>query len=76
MRKVEVKNGRVYLNNCPRYQRMVLDQGYWPDTLLTPPDDDDIRTDVELTRAMGYNGARKHQKLEDPRYYYWPTGWA
>ncbi len=71
MRKVEVKNGRVYLNNCPRYQRMVLDQGYWPDTLLTPPDDDAIRTDVELTLAMGYNGARKHQKLEDPRYYYW-----
>ena len=50
---------------------MVLDQGYWPDTGLTPPDDEALRRDVELTKAMGFNGARKHQKIEDPRYLYW-----
>jgi hypothetical protein len=51
--------------------RMVLDQGYWPDTGLTAPSDEALRRDVELTKAMGFNGARKHQKIEDPRYLYW-----
>jgi hypothetical protein len=49
----------------------VLDQGYWPDTGLTPPDDAAIRKDVELVKAMGFNGVRKHQKVEDPRFLYW-----
>lgn len=71
MRKVEVVNGEVLLNNSPIYQRLILDQGYWPESLITPPSDEAIRKDVELTLAFGYNGARKHQKLEDPRYYYW-----
>ena len=71
MRKVEVRNGKVYLNNCPLYQRLILDQGYWPDTLLTPPSDEAIQLDLTYTKAFGYNGARKHQKVEDPRYYYW-----
>ena len=71
MRKVEVRDGRVYLNNCPIYQRLVLDQGYWPDSNITPPSDEAIKQDIEYAKAFGYNGARKHQKLEDPRYYYW-----
>lgn len=71
MRKVENKDGRIYLNNQPLYQRLILDQGYWPDSLITPPSDDAIREDIEYTFKFGYNGARKHQKLEDPRYYYW-----
>lgn len=71
MRKIEVVDGVVYLNNCPLYQRLVLDQGYWPDTLLTPPSDEALQTDLRMTKALGYNGARKHQKVEDPRYYYW-----
>ncbi len=66
MRKVEVRNGRVYLNNCLIYQRLILDQGYWPQSLLTPPSDEAIQKDIELTKAFGYNGARKHQKLEGP----------
>jgi hypothetical protein len=49
----------------------VLDQGYWPEGGLTAPSDDALRRDVELTKAMGFNGARKHQKIEDPRYLYW-----
>lgn len=71
MRKVEVKDGKVYLNNMPLYQRLVLDQGYWPQSLITPPSDEAIRQDIEYTLQFGYNGARKHQKVEDPRYYYW-----
>lgn len=71
MRKVEIVDGRVMLNNHAIYQRMVLDQGYWPDSLLTAPSDEALRRDVELTKRMGYNGARKHQKFEDPRYLYW-----
>jgi hypothetical protein len=50
---------------------MVLDQGYWPAGGATSPDDAALRRDVELARAMGFNGVRKHQKIEDPRYLYW-----
>ena len=71
MRKIEVHDGVVYLNNSRIYQKLVLDQGYWPDTLLTPPSDEAIREDLEWTKKFGFNGARKHQKIEDPRYYYW-----
>lgn len=71
MRKVEAVRGKVLLDNSPFYQRLVLDQGYWPESLITPPSDDAIRKDLEMTLALGFNGARKHQKMEDPRYYYW-----
>lgn len=71
MRKIEVQNGKIMLNHRVLFQRLILDQGYWPDGLLTAPSDEALRKDVELTRAMGYNGARKHQKFEDPRYLYW-----
>lgn len=71
MRKIEVRDGIVYLNNDRLYQRLVLDQGYWPETMITPPSDEAIRVDLEWTKKLGFNGARKHQKIEDPRYYYW-----
>jgi len=71
MRKISVRNGMILLNNRPLYQRLVLDQGYWPDSLLTPPSDEAIVHDIELAKQLGFNGARKHQKVEDPRYYYW-----
>lgn len=70
-RKVHTEHGMVYLNNKPYYQKLVLDQGYWPDGLLTAPADADFRTDIELAKAMGFNGCRKHQKMEDPRFLYW-----
>jgi beta-galactosidase/beta-glucuronidase len=59
------------LNGRPYYLRLVLDQGYWQDSLMTAPDDDALRRDVELAKAMGFNGVRKHQKIEDPRFLYW-----
>lgn len=71
LRKVSVHDGRVYLNNRPYYLRLVLDQGYWPESLLTPPSDDAIQYDIKTTKAVGFNGARKHQKVEDPRWLYW-----
>lgn len=71
MRSVTVRQGKVLLNNLPYAQKLVLDQGYWPESLLTPPSDAAIRRDIELTKAMGFNGVRKHQKVEDPRYLYW-----
>lgn len=71
MRKIEIRDGMILLNKSPLYQRLILDQGYWPESLITPPSDDAICADIEWTKKFGYNGARKHQKLEDPRYYYW-----
>jgi beta-galactosidase/beta-glucuronidase len=71
MRKIERKDGKVLLNGRPLYQRLVLDQGYFPEGILTAPTDDDLRRDVELAKEMGFNGARKHQKVEDPRWLYW-----
>jgi hypothetical protein len=71
LRSFVVEGNRFLLNGRPYPLRMVLDQGYWPDTGMTPPDEHALRRDVELTRAMGFNGARKHQKIEDPRYLYW-----
>lgn len=70
MRKISVREGEILLNNRPYYQKLVLDQGYWPDTLMTPPDADAFRYDIEMTKKMGFNGVRKHQKMEDPRFYY------
>jgi beta-galactosidase/beta-glucuronidase len=70
-RSVSVENGRVNLNGRPIYLKTVLDQGYWPESTLTPPSDDAIQYDIRMTKEMGFNGVRKHQKLEDPRYLYW-----
>jgi len=71
LRAVHVEGDRFLLNGRPFFLRMVLVQGYWPETGLTPPDDAALRTDVELAKAMGFNAVRKHQKIEDPRYLYW-----
>ncbi len=71
MRKIEVVDGRVFLNNHPYYMKLVLDQGYYPDGILTPPSDEAIKQDITLTKTMGFNGVRKHQKVEDPRFLYW-----
>ena len=72
MRKISVDEyGKIFLNNRPYYQRLVLDQGYWQESGLTPPSAEALRKDIELAKAMGFNGARKHQKLEDPYYCYY-----
>lgn len=71
MRKIEVKNGKIYLNHRPYYQKLVLDQGYWKEGLLTAPSDEAYQDDIKKAKAMGFNGCRKHEKVEDPRFLYW-----
>ncbi len=71
LRTISVQGDRFILNGRPLLLRLVLDQGYWPDTGLTAPNDEALLQDVVLAKRMGFNGVRKHQKIEDPRYLYW-----
>lgn len=71
MRKIAIHRGQILLNNGPLYQRLLLDQGYWEDTHLTPPSEEALIEDIDKTLQLGFNGVRKHQKLEDPRFLYW-----
>ncbi len=71
IRTVGTMGDRLSLNGRPYQLRLVLDQGYWPETGLTPPDSAALRRDIELTKSLGFNGVRKHQKIEDPRFLYW-----
>ncbi len=70
-RTISEDNGMVAINGRRTVLKFVLDQGYWPESNLTPPSDDAIQYDIRMTKEMGFNGARKHQKVEDPRYLYW-----
>ena len=70
LRSIAVADGKILLNGRPYYQKLLLDQGYWPDGLLTAPTDAAFVTDIEACKAMGFNGVRKHQKVEDPRFLY------
>ncbi|MGU3472063.1 glycoside hydrolase family 2 protein [Paenibacillus sp. D51F] len=71
MRKISIEKDRILLNNAPIYQKLILDQGYWPDTHLTPPSEEAILEDIDKLLEMGYNGVRKHMKVEDARFLYW-----
>ncbi|PHH60281.1 hypothetical protein CDD81_1871 [Ophiocordyceps australis] len=64
-------DGLWRLNGKPYFQALCLDQGYWPDSFMTPPGPDSTKRDIELAKRMGFNGCRKHQKVEDPSFYYW-----
>lgn len=64
-------DGTFRLNDRPIFQVLNLDQGYWPDTFMTPPSSDALKEDIELAKKMGFNGCRKHQKVEDPVFFYW-----
>ena len=70
-REVSTENGRFCLNHRPIYLKFLLDQGYWPESLLTPPSDEAVQYDIRMAKEMGFNGVRKHQKVEDPRFLYW-----
>ena len=75
MRKVEIKKdekgiSRIYLNNQVYFQNGLLDQGYWPDGLYTPPSDEAMIFDIKQAKALGFNMLRKHIKIEPLRWYY------
>ncbi|KAI7777963.1 hypothetical protein LA080_002875 [Diaporthe eres] len=73
MRNIDWQRGdsTFRLNDRPIFQSLCLDQGYWPDTFMTPPSADALKEDIELSKKMGFNGCRKHQKVEDPVFFYW-----
>ena len=71
IRSVSIEGDRFLLNGRTLDLRFVLDQGYWPESGLTAPDDAALKRDVMLAKQMGFNGVRKHQKVEDPRFLYW-----
>ena len=71
MRKIHLAGGYFYLNNKPYYQRLVLDQGFYPDGIWTAPTDEALKHDIEMSKAVGFNGARLHQKVFEERYFYW-----
>lgn len=71
MREIRVDGSRVLLNGSPLYQRLILDQGYWKDSHLTPPNEEALMEDIDKILALGYNGVRKHQKIEDERFLFW-----
>lgn len=70
-RSLEAKNGKVYLNDEPLYQRLILDQGYFKEGKLTARNGEELLNDIQLMMDIGFNGARKHQKIEDERFYYY-----
>jgi hypothetical protein len=71
LRQVGYADGHFLLNNQPYYLRLVLGQGYWPESHLAAPSSTALRREVELIKELGFNGVRVHQKVEDPRFLYW-----
>lgn len=71
MRDIRIEAGNVLLNGVPVYQKLVLDQGYWQNSNLTAPSEEALLTDIERIKELGFNGVRKHQKIEDNRFAYW-----
>ncbi len=71
LRKITIEGNRFLINDQPVFQRLVLDQGFYPDGLYTAPTDEALRRDIELSLAAGFNGARLHQKVFEPRLLYW-----
>ncbi|MBS7624960.1 beta-galactosidase [Candidatus Bathyarchaeota archaeon] len=70
-REIRRFKNKILLNNQVRFLRFVLDQGYYPDGIYTAPSDDALRRDIELAKDMGFDGARLHQKVFEPRFLYW-----
>jgi len=71
LRAISIEGDRFILNGRPLTLRLVLDQGYWVESGLTAPNDQAFLEDVRLVKRLGFNGVRKHQKIENPRFLYW-----
>ncbi len=71
MRSLQWDGKVMRLNGRPVFQRLILDQGYYPDGIYTAPTDEALRRDIELSMELGFNGARLHQKVFEERYLYW-----
>jgi beta-galactosidase/beta-glucuronidase len=71
LRKFHIEGNKFYLNNKPIFLRHVLDQGFYPDGIWTAPSDAELKADIERSLAVGFNGARLHQKVFEERFHYW-----
>lgn len=71
IKKISIEGKHILLNNKPYYLRLVLDQGYYPDGLLSYPNEDDLLNDIRYAKLMGFNGCRKHEKIEAERWMYY-----
>jgi len=71
LRKFHIEGNKFFLNNKPIFLRHVLDQGFYPDGIWTAPSDAALKADIELSLAVGFNGARLHQKVFEERFHYW-----
>jgi len=71
LRKITIDGRRILINGKPVFQRLILDQGFYPDGIWTAPSDAALKNDIEMSMACGYNGARLHQKVSEPRFLYW-----
>ena len=71
LRKVSIDGRRILINDKPVFQRLILDQGFYPDGIWTAPSEEALKHDIEMSMAAGYNGARLHQKVFEPRFLYW-----
>ncbi len=71
LRKLGVQGNRFLINDRPVFQRLILDQGFYPDGIYTARTDAELKRDIELSMAAGFNGARLHQKVFEPRLLYW-----
>jgi beta-galactosidase/beta-glucuronidase len=71
IRKIEIKERKIYLNGKELYQRLILNQGYFKDGIYTPIDEEEYRKDVELIKEVGFNGIRMHQKIENKKFLFW-----
>jgi hypothetical protein len=71
LRSIETNGDAVLMNYKPVFQRLILDQGFYPDGIWTAPSDAAMKHDIEMSMAAGFNGARLHQKVFEPRFLYW-----
>ncbi len=71
LRSIATRGDAVLVNGEPVFQRLILDQGFYPDGIWTAPSDAALKRDIELSMAAGFNGARLHQKVFEPRFLYW-----
>ncbi len=71
MRDLGIDGPALLLNGKPKFQRLVLDQGFYPEGIYTAPTDDDLRNDIEISKGLGFDGARLHMRVFERRTLYW-----
>ncbi|MBN1422569.1 MAG: beta-galactosidase [Planctomycetes bacterium] len=71
LRTIAIDGPRVLINGKSIFQRLVLDQGFYPEGIYTAPADADLRRDIEISKELGFNGARLHMKVFEPRFIHW-----